>query len=97
MFSKPNPNRYKSQKNCYYVQEPTEEGVTDDESDHGEGDWVFIAIKEEDPMSIESTSCANVESALAAQVVEKDEWVIDSGCSHHMTGDKTKFMSFEKI
>jgi len=57
---------------------------------------VFITIKEEDPVPIESTSYVNVERALATQVEEKDEWVIDSGCSHHMTGDKSKFVSMER-
>ena len=26
---------------------------------------------------------------------KNDTWIIDSGCSHHMTGDKTKFENFE--
>jgi len=62
-FSKQNPNRYKNQNKCYYVQETREEGVTYDESSQGgspENDWVFIAIKEEDPMSTKSTSYANI-------------------------------------
>jgi len=59
-------------------------------------EWVFIGIKEEDPVPTKSASCVNVESALASQVEEKDEWVIDSGCSHHMTGDKSKFVSLER-
>ena len=24
-----------------------------------------------------------------------DRWIIDSGCSHHMTNDKSKFDTFE--
>jgi len=66
--SKPNPNRSRAQKKCYYVQED-EEGVTDDEFDMGSNlgnEWVFIAIKEEDSVSTESTSYVNVESALAS-------------------------------
>ncbi len=30
-----------------------------------------------------------------SQVEKKSNWIIDSGCSHHMTGDKTKFEHFE--
>jgi len=91
------PGSRKVWTKCYYVLEAREDGVIDDESDHGgsfENDWVFIAIKEEDPVSTKSANCANVESALATQVIEKDEWVIDSRCSLHMTSDKSRFVSF---
>ena len=27
---------------------------------------------------------------------EEDEWFIDSGCSYHMTGDQSKFVSLKK-
>ena len=30
---------------------------------------------------------------LTSQVEEKD-WIINSGCSHHMTGDMRKFVKF---
>ena len=26
--------------------------------------------------------------------VEKKDWIIDSGCSHHMNGDMSKFVKF---
>ena len=34
------------------------------------------------------------ESALISQVERKD-WIIASGCSHHMTGDMRKFLKFK--
>lgn len=83
--------KYKNQKNYYYV---ADEGVTDEEL---EGDEVaFIPIKEDRSIPVDSTSCIIKEKALAAKVEEKDEWVIDSSCLHHMTGDKSKFMSMER-
>ena len=33
--------------------------------------------------------------ALISHVSKNDTWIIDSGCSHHMTGDKTKFEHME--
>lgn len=72
--------------------------MTNDELDKvNSGDeFVLIAIKEDDPVTIDSTSYINEEKVLAAKVEEKDEWVIDSGCSHHMTSDKSKFFNLEK-
>ncbi|XP_059066686.1 receptor-like protein 43 [Cryptomeria japonica] len=55
----------------------------------------FTAVLEDDLMPTNSASC-NVERYLVAQVKEKDERVIASGFSHHMTGDKNKFVSLEK-
>ena len=28
-------------------------------------------------------------------VIKGDRWMVDSGCSHHMTGDKSKFQILE--
>ncbi|GLJ10717.1 hypothetical protein SUGI_0133680 [Cryptomeria japonica] len=102
---KPNPryqNKYKYKKNkdksCYIVDE---EGITDSDDepieDSASGfnngkEWVFLAIKEDDPTLEENIL---KDKALVAKIEEKDEWVIDSSCSHHMTGDKGKFMSFQ--
>ena len=31
--------------------------------------------------------------SLVTYVNKNDKWIIDSGCSHHMTGDKSKFVT----
>ena len=49
----------------------------------------FIAIKEDD-LGKEIRE----ESALISQV-ERKNWIIDSGCLHHMTGDMRKFVKFK--
>ena len=48
----------------------------------------FVAIKEDD-LDREIRE----ESVLTSQV-EKKYWIIDSGCSHHMIGDMSKFVKF---
>ena len=35
------------------------------------------------------------ETSLISHVSKNDSWIIDSGCSHHMTGDLSKFDKFE--
>ncbi|GLJ45784.1 hypothetical protein SUGI_0963520 [Cryptomeria japonica] len=62
-------------------------------SDNGK-EWVFLAIKEDD-LTLEEN--VPEEKALATKIEEKDEWVIDSGCSHHMTIDKGKFPSLQEF
>ena len=32
---------------------------------------------------------------MVSQVERKYDWIIDSGCSHHMTGDMNKFVYFK--
>lgn len=49
---------------------------------------MFISIKEDILVLVDSTRCTIDEKYLATKVEEKDEWVIDSSCSHHITGDK---------
>ena len=34
-------------------------------------------------------------TTLISYVNRDDKWIIDSGCSHYMTGDKNKFKTFE--
>lgn len=35
------------------------------------------------------------EKALISHINKNYSWIIDSGCSHHMTGDKQKFVKLE--
>ena len=46
---------------------------------------VYISIKDE----LDDEDNENM--ALISHVSKNDTWIIDSGCSHHMTSDKTKF------
>ena len=59
------------------------------DSDNSEDEIVYIAIRDESDDDNED------EMALISHVRKNDTWIIDSGCSHHMTGDKTKFEHFE--
>ena len=34
-------------------------------------------------------------TTLISYVNKDDKWIIDSGCLHHMTSDKSKFKTFE--
>ncbi|GLJ06695.1 hypothetical protein SUGI_0045450 [Cryptomeria japonica] len=62
--------------------------ITDEESDgDANEDIVFVAIKEE----------MSDHKALVSRMDNSDEWIIDSGCSHHMTGDQRKFLSLKEF
>ena len=52
---------------------------------------VYFAIKE-DP----NGEMYESETALISYVSKNDSWIIDSGCSHHMTSDLNKFDKFEE-
>ncbi|MFA1068253.1 hypothetical protein ACDI57_27925, partial [Klebsiella pneumoniae] len=81
--------RFKSRRprNCLYINEEEEEEKI--EQNKSEDELGFIAIKEDD-LDREIRE----ESALISQVKKKD-WLIDSGFSHHMTGDMNKFAKFK--
>ena len=49
---------------------------------------VYIVVKEE-------SDDEEDKMALISHVRKKDTWIIHSGCSHLMIGDKTKFEHFE--
>ena len=81
------PRRDKD-RNCLYANEDEEY----DEREHSKSDdeLGFMAIKE-DNLDQEIRE----ERALVTQVEKKLDWIIDSGCSHHMTGDMNKFVKFK--
>ena len=80
-----NNKNYKPRKDreCLYANEDND---FDEQELSGSDDEIgFVAIKEE---SLEKM-------ALVSQVENKFDWIIDSGCSHHMTGDMNKFVDFK--
>ena len=58
------------------------------DSNDSEDEMVYIAIKGE-------SDDEEDETALISHVSKNDTWIIDSGCSHHMTRDRTKFEHME--
>ena len=61
------------------------------DSDTSEDEIVYIVVKDESDNDNEEDD----EMALISHVSKNNTWIIDSSCSHHMTGDKTKFENFE--
>lgn len=47
---------------------------------------MFIVVKED----------VSDKKALVSCFDNSNEWIIDSGCSHHMTGERSKFLSLEE-
>jgi len=51
---------------------------------------VFVAVKDNS-----DEDERYVETELISKVRKNDIWIIDSGCTHHMTSDKENFNTFE--
>ena len=70
----------KGKKSCYIVEDETRDG-----SDDHDDEVVYVVMKD-DYDEDEAT-------ALVSYVNKSDRWIIDSGRSHHMTGNKSKFIT----
>ena len=62
----------KGKKSCYIAKEEKK-----DESNDNDDEIVYVAMKD--------GSNENEAIALISYVKKSDRWIIDSGCSHHMT------------
>ena len=63
--------------------------IAKDSNSDNEDEMVYIAIKDE----LDNENNENM--TLISHVSKNDTWIIDSGCSQHMTSDKTKFEHLE--
>ena len=70
----------KGKKSCYIAEEETKIG-----SDDHDDEVVYVAMKDDsnEDEAITLVSCVN----------KNNRWIIDSGCSHDMTRDKSKFIA----
>ena len=71
--------RDKGKNSCYIADEQ--------DFDENDDEVVYVAMKDEFD--------EDEETALMTCVNKNDKWMIDSGCSHHMTRDKSKFITLE--
>uniref|UniRef100_A0A2N9FFS6 CCHC-type domain-containing protein n=1 Tax=Fagus sylvatica TaxID=28930 RepID=A0A2N9FFS6_FAGSY len=76
-----------------------QEGDSEEEWD-AEASFSMIEPTEEKEMAATSIAEEDEEMALAVanpeQVNYKEDWIVDSGCSNHMTGDKEKLQNMSK-
>ena len=72
----------KDKKSCYIAKEETNDG-----SDDHDDEVVYVAIKDESDKDEDEVV------ALVSYVKMNERWIIDSGCSHHLTRDKIKFIT----
>ena len=77
-------NEYKDKgEKSYY----TNKEETDNNFDENDEEVVYVAMKDD--------SDKDEKIALISYLSKGDRWIIDSGYSHHMSGDKSKFETLE--
>lgn len=92
-------NKFRSDYKPKYRKERyhAKQGVTDEDS--GEDEIRLISLKDMknliEHMDIEDEKEMQ-ELALISKEDIRTDWIIDNGCSHHMTGDKDRFFHLDK-
>ena len=77
--------RKKGKKSCYIVEKDS-----DDESRNSdEVQVVYVALKYD--------SNDDNATTLISYVNKNDKWIVESACSQHMTGDRSKNSTFETL
>jgi hypothetical protein len=82
------PNKYKEKKDFKYFKNKKKSCyLVKEEESEADDELVYIAVKDDSDDDKEKTT-------LISHI--SDTWIIDSGCSHHMIGDRSKFEKMEK-
>ena len=63
--------------------------IVEEDSDENDDEVVYVAMKDE--------SDEDEETTLITYMNKNDKWIIDSGCSHHMTRDKSSLPSLNMM
>ena len=73
-------NKDKRKKSCYITEEETKDGFVNHDDE-----VVYVAMND--------GSDKDEATTLVSCVNKNDRWIIDNGCSHHMIGYKSKFIT----
>lgn len=75
----------KGKRDCLIV---VDGGIIDEETEEDANeDIVFVGIKEE----------TSDQKVLVSRMDSYDDWIIDNGCSYHMTSDWSKFLTLREF
>ncbi|KAE8720906.1 tir-nbs resistance protein [Hibiscus syriacus] len=78
-------------KDCWTKKKPVESNTaTSSSKEYSEDDWDTEALfaKEEEELALTVTTPERIDY--------KNDWIVDSGCSNHMTGDKQKLQNLSE-
>ena len=60
--------------------------IFEEDYDENDDEVIYVAMKDE----LDEDEAI----ALVTYMNKNDKWIIDNGCSHHMTRDKSEFITF---
>lgn len=76
------------EKDCWFKEKPAESNIATSTSKEYEWDIEALFSKEEEELALTVTTIERIDY--------ENDWIVDSGCSNHMTGDKQKVQNLSE-